>query len=135
MLRFLKAWLPVLLWAAIILSAANDEFSEPTTRGWLERFLGDVPKALNSLIRKGGHIAAYAILGLLAWRAHRTLFMALFIAIAVAITDETMQSLTLTREGSVFDVLLDACGALLALLCVPAVRERLAARQKGKGKR
>lgn len=135
MLRFLKAWLPVLLWAAIILSAANDEFSEPTTRGWLARFLGDVPKALNSLIRKGGHIAAYAVLGLLAWRAHRTLFMALFIAIAVAITDETMQSLTLTREGSVFDVLLDACGALLALLCVPAVRERLAARQKGKGKR
>ena len=135
MLRFLKAWLPVLLWAAIILSAANDEFSEPTTRGWLERFLGDVPKALNSLIRKGGHIAAYAILGLLAWRAHRTLFMALFIAIAVAIADETMQSLTLTREGLFFDVLLDACGALLALLCVPAVRERLAARQKGKGKR
>lgn len=129
MLRFLKAWLPVILWAALILSAANDEFSEPTTRGWLERFLGNVPKAVNGLIRKGGHIAAYAILGLLAWRAHRTLFMALFVAIAVAITDETMQSLTLTREGSVFDVLLDACGALLALLCVPAVRERLAARR------
>lgn len=135
MLRFLKAWLPVIVWAAIILSAANDEFSESTTRGWLERILGDVPKAVNSILRKGGHIVAYAILGLLAWRAHRTLFMALFVAVAVAIADETMQSLTLTREGSVYDVLLDACGALLALLCVPTVRERLAARQKVKGER
>ncbi len=126
MLRFLKAWLPVIVWAAIILSAANDEFSEPTTRGWLEGILGDVPKVVNSLFRKGGHIVGYAILGLLAWRAHRTLLVALLVAIAVAIADETMQSMTLTREGSMYDVLLDACGALLALLCVPAVRAQLA---------
>jgi len=130
MLRFLKAWLPVILWAAIILSAANDEFSEANTRGWLDRILGNAPKIANTVVRKGGHIAGYAVLGLLAWRAHRTLFMALFVVIAVAITDEGLQAMTLTREGSPYDVLLDASGALLALTCVPAVRARLSSRPR-----
>ena len=125
MLRFLKAWLPVVLWTALILSFANDEFSEANTRGWLDRILGDAPKIVNTIIRKGGHIAGYAILGLLAFRAHRSFFVALFVAMAVAVTDETMQAMTLTREGSPFDVILDTCGALLALLFVPAVRTRL----------
>jgi VanZ family protein len=132
MLRFLKAWLPVVLWAALILSAANDEFSEANTRGWLERILSDAPKIVNTIIRKGGHIVAYAVLALLAWRAHRTLFIALFVAIAVSITDETMQAMTLTREGSQYDVLLDTCGALLATLLVPSVRERLSPRSRPK---
>jgi VanZ family protein len=125
MLRFLSRWLPVVLWAALILSAANDEFSEANTRGWLDRILGDAPRVLNATIRKGGHIAGYAILGLLAWRARRSFRVALAVALAVAIADETLQSMTLTREGSIYDVLLDTCGALLALTCVPAVRARL----------
>jgi VanZ family protein len=33
----------------------------------------------------------------------------------VSVTDETMQAMTVTREGSPFDVLLDTCGAALAL--------------------
>jgi VanZ family protein len=125
MLRLLKLWLPVVLWAAIILSAANDEFSDEHTQGWLDGFFGGVPQIVNTAVRKGGHIVAYSLLALLAWRAHRTLFMALFVAIAVAITDETLQALTETRGGSPYDVLLDACGALLALLMLPAVRARL----------
>lgn len=125
MLHFVKSWLPVVLWAAIILSAANDELSDANTQRWLERIFGSLPVIANTVFRKGGHIVAYAILALLAWRAHRTLFMALFIAIAVAVTDESLQALTLTREGSPYDVLLDTSGALLALTLVPAVRERL----------
>jgi VanZ family protein len=130
MLRFLKVWLPVILWAAMILSAANDEFSEANTRGWIDRILGSAPKIVNTIARKTGHIVAYAILALLSWRAHKTVFMALFIAIAVAVTDEGMQAMTLTREGSPYDVLLDACGALLALTFVPAVRARLSSRPR-----
>jgi VanZ family protein len=130
MLRLLKLWLPVIVWAAIILSAANDEFSNANTQGWLARLFGDLPPIANHIFRKGGHIAAYAILGLLAWRAHRMLFAALAIVIGVAIADETMQSMTLTRQGSPYDVLLDTCGALLALICVPAVRERLSSRPR-----
>ncbi len=128
MLRVIKLWLPVIVWAAIILSAANDEFSTAHTRGWLERVFGDVPPIVNHVFRKGGHITAYAILGLLGWRANRTVRGALLIVIAVASVDETMQSMTLTREGTPFDVLLDTCGALLALTFVPAVRARLSSR-------
>ena len=127
--KFLKAWLPVVLWAALILSAANDEFSEAKTRGWLAQLLGSAPKIVNTIVRKSGHIVAYAVLALLGWRAQRSLAVALFIAVAVAITDETLQSTTLTRAGSPYDVVLDTCGALLALICVPAVRARLSSRR------
>ena len=127
--RFLKAWLPVVLWAALILSAANDEFSEAKTRGWLAQLLGSAPKIVNTIARKSGHVVAYGILALLGWRARRSVFLALFIAVAVAITDETLQSTTLTRGGSAWDVVLDTCGAALALICVPAVRARLSSRR------
>jgi VanZ family protein len=130
MLRVVKLWLPLIVWAAIILSAANDEFSNDNTRSWLERIFGDVPQIVNVVFRKGGHIVAYAILGLLAWRAQRTLGGALAIVLAVSIADETLQSTTLTREGSPYDVLLDTCGALLALTVVPAVRARLSSRAR-----
>ena len=120
MLRLLKAWLPVILWTALILSFANDEFSEANTRGWL-----DAPKVVNTIVRKGGHITGYAVLALLAWRARRSLPVALLVALVVSMTDETMQAMTRTREGSLFDVVLDTCAALLALICIPAVRARL----------
>ena len=127
MLRFLKSWIPVILWSALILSAANDEFSNANTRGWLERIFG-APQLVNNIVRKGGHVVGYAILGLLAWRARRTLLAALLVVAIVAITDESMQAMTLMREGSPFDVMLDTCGALLALLFVPKVRETLSSR-------
>lgn len=132
MVRFLKSWLPVIVWTAIILSAANDTFSDTHTRGWLERMLDrDVPEFVNAVFRKGGHILAYGLLGLLAWRARRSPGVALLIPFVVASVDETMQARTLTRGGSVFDVVLDTCAALLFLLCVPAVRARLAPRARG----
>ena len=130
MLRVIKLWLPVIVWAAIILSAANDELSSANTQSWLDRLFGEIPPIANAILRKGGHLSVYAILGLLAWRAHRTLRGALLIVVAVAIADETLQSMTLTRQGSPFDVLLDTCGALFALTFVPAVRARLSSRAR-----
>jgi VanZ family protein len=129
MLRFLQAWLPVVLWAAVILSAANDTFSDDHTRDWLERMLGrDLPEIVNIVVRKGGHVLAYSLLGLLAWRARRTLPAALLVAFVVAGIDEILQARTLTRGGSAYDVLLDTSAALLALTFVPAVRARLSSR-------
>lgn len=126
----LRKWLPVVLWTAIILSAANDQFSDEQTAGWLERTFGvAMPRVANVVIRKSGHVLAYAILALLAWRAHRRLAVAIAIVIGVAITDETMQAVTITREGSPFDVLLDTCGGALAL----AVVERRASARRDAG--
>jgi len=72
---------------------------------------------LHGLVRKGGHVFEYAALALLwrralgpgSWRAP------LALAILTAALDEAHQAATLTRGGSVADVLLDAAAAAAAL--------------------
>jgi hypothetical protein len=111
-MRVVKLWLPVIVWAAIILSASTDSFSAGHSRGWFSWLFGrEIPYDLNIAIRKLGHILAYAILGGLAWRADRRMTVALIIAVAVATTDEWHQSTLTTRTGSPWDVLLDGVGA------------------------
>lgn len=127
-MRLLRLWLPVILWAAIILAAANDRFSDEETGGWLDDVFGNLTPVMNVLMRKGGHVAEYAILALLAWRARQTLATPLVIAAAVAIADESLQAMTVTRTGSPWDVAVDLCGALLALALWPASRARMVAR-------
>lgn len=115
-MRFLKYWLPVIVWAAIILAASNDRFSATNSRSWLERLLGrDVPHAVNVAFRKAGHVAVYGVLGALAWRADRRVAVAMGISLAVAVMDEGNQAMTVTRSGSVLDVLLDGVGAGMAV--------------------
>ena len=129
-MRFLRFWLPVVLWAAIILSAANDQFSERKTEGWLERTFGRLRPEVNAVVRKSAHVAEYAILALLAWRARRTWTVPLLICLLVASADETLQARTATRTGSPRDVGLDMCGAVAALMCVPSARARLLRRTR-----
>jgi VanZ family protein len=115
-MRLVKLWLPVLVWSAIILSAANDSFSAGETRSWLDRLFGrELPQFVNVAFRKGGHVVAYAILGALAWRADRRLPVVFSVVLLVAVTDEYRQGLTRMRQGSAGDVLLDAFGAALAV--------------------
>jgi VanZ family protein len=109
-------WLPVILWAAMILSASNDAFSAKESASWLERLLGrEVPHAINVAVRKCGHLVVYGVLGALAWRAERKITIAMVIAAAVAIADEYQQGLTQMRTGSPWDVLLDLAGAAIAV--------------------
>lgn len=116
-MRFVRTWLPVILWSALILSASNDRFSSVESRGWLASIVGpEMADALNITIRKLGHVIAYAILGILAWRADRRMVVAIAVALIVAVTDETRQSMTLLRTGSPWDVLLDVAGAWLGMM-------------------
>lgn len=124
-MRTLSAWAPVVLWAALILSAANDRFSDAQTGGWLERLFGRVPPEVNVILRKGAHVAEYAVLALLAWRARRTIPTPLLIAFAVACTDETLQTLSVARTGTAVDIVWDMTGAILALTLWPGSRRRL----------
>ena len=115
--RLVKLWLPVLLWAGLILWASDDTFSAVQSSGWLARlFGGEVPYGLNFTIRKLGHIVAYGILGVLAWRAHPRFAVALVITLLVATTDEWRQSQTLTRTGTAWDVVLDVAGGWLGMV-------------------
>lgn len=75
------------------------------------------------LPKKGAHMAAYAILTVLWWRvlARRLsvrrplgLALALLLSLLYAVSDEVHQSYVLGRNGSVWDVGIDACGVLIA---------------------
>ena len=127
-MRLVRLWLPVVVWAIVILWASDDSFSSGQSQGWLSLLLGrDVSWAVNVTIRKLGHIISYGILGALTWRADRRAAAAIIVALIVAVADEWRQSLTLTRTGTPWDVLLDVAGSWLGLTVVA----RVARRQRG----
>ena len=123
-----RAWLCVGAWALFVFGLGSDDLSFDHT----SRFLGPLirwllPNAseatadwIHFTIRKSAHLVEYAILGFLTLRAlatdralalPRATWIALFLTAAFAAVDETRQSLTATRMGSVWDVLLDTLGA------------------------
>lgn len=110
----IRSWIPVVLWAAVILLAATDSFSASRTEDWLDfLFGGEAPEAANFIVRKLAHLVEYAILGALAFRASGRASIALAIALAVAGADEFRQSLSPHRTGTPWDVALDMVGAAL----------------------
>jgi VanZ family protein len=76
----------------------------------------------NFIVRKFAHLSVFGILAFLVWRAmlsHRFAYMGAWsFATVYAATDEWHQSFQPGRTALVSDVLIDACGALLALLFV-----------------
>lgn len=134
---FLKLWLPVIIWMAAIFGFSTDagspghtsRFIRPILR-WLKPDISDEAIGrVQYIVRKGGHIAEYAILAALLWRALRrpardgarrwrwsNAGLALGIAAAYAVTDEVHQSFVPSREGRVGDVLIDTGGVALGLL-------------------
>lgn len=128
---FLLFWLPALAWAALVFLFSTGEFSQERTGGILRPFLewvfGAIPDerfaAIQFLIRKTAHVAVYATLSALWFRALRGpragwkpawALVALLAGMLVALGDEFHQSFVPTREGNPWDVLLDSFGALLA---------------------
>jgi VanZ family protein len=136
---------------ALIFSASGDKLSGQRS----SRIIGPVvrwlfPKiserSLNTVVlsvRKTAHLAEYAILALLLWRALRTLqwpqkvgrgvlaepllqkswrwpvaIGAFALAVLYAITDEFHQSFVPSRQGQLLDVFIDSVGAALGLLAL-----------------
>jgi len=115
----IRSWIPVVLWAALILIAATDSFSAAQTGHWLDfLFGGHAPEVANFIVRKLAHVVEYAILGTLAWRASGRASVALLIALVVAGTDEYRQSLSPHRTGTGWDVALDLFGAAIGVMVV-----------------
>ena len=121
----------------IIFSASSDRMSFPRT----SRIIGPVVRWLfphvtdhtvNSvvyLIRKCAHLSEYALLACLCWLAvnskqansgwsWRVARNVLFVVALYACTDEFHQTFVPSREGSVWDVLLDTTGGAFGLLFV-----------------
>ena len=121
---------------AVIFSASGDKLSANRT----SRFIGPFLRWLNPnistegiqrvqfVVRKGAHIAEYALLSALLWRAlhkppqngwsRRHAVAAFAIAVAYAISDEFHQSFVPSRGAHWGDVLFDAAGAALALVAI-----------------
>jgi VanZ family protein len=75
------------------------------------------------LVKKGAHMAAYAVLTALWWRllalrcsTRRALALAALLSVLYAVSDEVHQLYVPGRNGSPWDVGIDACGVLVAVV-------------------
>lgn len=137
--RFAGYWLPVLVWMWVIFSASGDQRSmQHSSRivgpivHWLFPHLSDeAVHGIVMVVRKCAHVTEYAVLALLLWRALRKpteqanppwqwskAGLVLALLAIYAASDEIHQAFVPTRQGSVWDVLLDMGGAALALVCL-----------------
>jgi VanZ family protein len=139
--RIVIDWLPVAIWAAVILQASGPSFDGHHTGSAIERIFAAIGLPLsitaaeltNTIIRKLAHLTEYAILGTLAFRAVRSerrgwmlawSVAAVAIATIVATSDELLQSLTPSRTARPADVVLDAMGATIAQMVIKWITRR-----------
>jgi VanZ family protein len=107
-----SAWLPVVLWAAVIFTFS----SIPN--------LGTGLGTWDTILRKGAHMTEYAILGALLLRALGSESAAFLAAVGYAVTDEFHQHFVAGRHASPVDVTIDAVGVLIGVLLFERVRSR-----------
>jgi len=110
--RVLTVWLPVFAWAAVIFAFSSIPSLSTGLGTW------------DTVLRKGAHIAEYAILGALLYRALGREALALAAGIAYAATDEFHQRFVQGRHSSPVDVAIDAVGLALGMLVWLRLRER-----------
>ena len=142
--RWLKAYLPVILWMSIIFIGSTDLGSSrrtsriigPILRWIYPEVSDDTIYAVQAFVRKGGHVTVYAVLAALTWRGRRVargvklaeggwswpeMWGIVAFCCAYAITDELHQKFVSSRQASPFDVGFDTAGAILALLVIRAI--------------
>jgi VanZ family protein len=133
---FLKYWLPVLIWMALIFSASSDARSfarssrilAPLLRWLFPQMPEDTVNLIVLIIRKCAHVTEYAVLALLLWRALRQpvkndsrpwnwgeVRLTLLTVALYAASDEFHQLFVASRDAAVHDVLLDCAGGAVGL--------------------
>ena len=134
---FARYWLPVLVWMWVIFTASSDQLSfqhssriiGPLMRWLFPHLSDDAVHAIVMIVRKCAHLAEYAMLALLLWRALRKprklntpawcwseAGLVLALVALCAAGDELHQTFVPSRQGCIGDVLLDTAGGALALL-------------------
>jgi VanZ family protein len=110
--RLLTVWLPVLIWAVVIFTLSSIPSLSTGLGTW------------DTILRKGAHLAEYAVLGGLLYRALGREALALAVGIAYAATDELHQYFVRGRHASPVDVAIDAIGVAVGMLVWLRLRER-----------
>jgi len=130
--RIVVAWLPVVACIGLILTLGGGEFGARGNSRYLFPMLRwlfpelSVKTYLDLVywIRESAHVAEYALLGLLAFRAvfltvesalARVALLSLSVAATLAAMDEIRQTFLPERAGSPWDIALDVSGALTAI--------------------
>jgi VanZ family protein len=105
-------WLPVVVWAGVIFAFSSVPHLSTGLGTW------------DTILRKAAHIAEYAVLGALLYRAFRREAPALAAGIAYAASDELHQHFVRGRHASPVDVAIDALGLTIGMFVWLRVRER-----------
>jgi VanZ family protein len=107
----LQRWAPAVLWAVVIFAFS----SIPS--------LGTGLGAWDLVLRKLAHMAEFAVLGFLLFRAAGSATVAVALGSLYAVTDEVHQTFVRGRHGSPVDWLIDTAGVLAGVaLAVRASR-------------
>ena len=132
-IRYLKYWIPVLLWMIFIFWMSTGTFSSQNTVLIVEpilRFLKpsisqEMIALIHKALRKLGHVTEYFVLGFLLFcafrgdskelRLPRWVVSAIIVLVFYAAGDEFHQSFVSTRTASLYDVGIDVLGGLIAL--------------------
>lgn len=138
--RWFSTWFPVAVAVALLAFESQEIFSVAHTNGpfrtLYENIFGPVSDwdwgGIHAKIRKSGHVAGFAFVGITLFRAWFLTFrerwanraqawsgsagLAILCSIALASADEFHQRFLPGRGSSVRDVLIDTSGATLALL-------------------
>ena len=109
---FVRHWLPVLVWAAVIFAFSSVPDLGTGLGGW------------DLVLRKLAHAAEYAILGALLVRATGRAGLALALGSLYAVSDEIHQAFVAGRHGSPLDVAIDAVGVAVGIALWQSVRTR-----------
>jgi VanZ family protein len=102
--RLVLLWLPVVAWAALIFAFSSIPSLSSGLGTW------------DTVLRKGAHLAEYAVLGALLVRALGRDAPALLAGVAYAVTDELHQHFVAGRHASPVDIGIDAIGVALGIL-------------------
>jgi VanZ family protein len=100
----LTAWLPVAVWAAVIFTLSSISSLDSGLGTW------------DTVLRKLAHLAEYAVLGALLYRALRREPAAIALGSLYAVTDEVHQAFVSGRQGSPLDWLIDTVGVVAGAL-------------------
>jgi len=135
MRRFLKNWLPVMVWIGVIFLGSTDLMSAEHTSRFIVPFLrwlkpdisAETLASIHFIVRKCTHVGEYAILALLLLRAATLmqnskrsipiLYVSVWgVCLFVAVTDEFHQTFVASRGAAATDVMIDSAGAIVGLL-------------------
>lgn len=95
-------------------------------------------EAVHTFVRKTAHFTEYAVLGFFTYKAvscdvqnrKKAVLTAQLISTGYASTDEIHQMFVPGREGKVFDVMIDSCGAFCGIM-VSLITQKFIEKKKG----